>query len=363
VRVLFAIGGLGAGGSEGQLVELITRIHPERAEAHLVTLSDGPPGPRLDRIREAGIPYWTVGPLDGSKPRKATTAAARMKRVIRAVRPDVVYPWLETVALLVVPLARLHGIPAVVARRNIVGARSEHLALPRLAVRRAERAARIVTANSEAVRQNAIGRGIRPERIRVVLNGHEPAAPLPLVGGTEVTLGYLAGFRPYKGHLRLLEALALLDTPTPWRVVLGGSGPLEARLREQARRLGLAERVTFAGDVTDARAFWAGCDVALLLSDHEGSPNALIEAAFAGRPLVATAVGGTPEVVADGSGFLVPPDDPRATADALRPLVEDPELRRTCGQHAHAAASERFDMERTVDGHLAALREALGAAG
>jgi glycosyltransferase involved in cell wall biosynthesis len=117
--------------------------------------------------------------------------------------------------------------------------------------------------------------------------------------------------------------------------------------------------VRFVGEVDDPRSFWAGHHVAVLLSDHEGSPNALIEAAMAGRPMVATAVGGIPDVLGPDSGALVAPDDPEATAAALTKFIEDADLRRRAGDAAHRHAVERFSMDRSVEGHWAALAEVL----
>jgi polysaccharide biosynthesis protein PelF len=97
----------------------------------------------------------------------------------------------------------------------------------------------------------------------------------------------------------------------------------------------------------------------VLLSDHEGSPNALIEAALLGRPLVATAVGGVPEMVDETVGALVDPDDPVAIAGVLQRLIEDAELRDRLGAAARKRAVERYSMDAFVEGHLAAIAEAL----
>ena len=131
-------------------------------------------------------------------------------------------------------------------------------------------------------------------------------------------------------------------------------------MRSRIAELGLADRVTLVGPVADARRFWAERHIAVLLSDHEGSSNTLIEAAMAGRPLVATNVGGNPSVVAPGTGVLVPLDDPAATAAELAGLITDPQRRSRMGAAAHREAAERFSMDRFVEGHVAALRSAAG---
>jgi glycosyltransferase involved in cell wall biosynthesis len=239
----------------------------------------------------------------------------------------------------------------------------ERYAPLRMLIRRIEASARIVTANSDAVRDEAIRRGIDADRIRVVLNGLEALPPLEMPPAPPVRLGYLAHLRAEKGHLRLLGALARLRPELDWRADLGGSGPLEGAVRARIDELGLAERVSLLGSVSDARDFWTERHVAVLLSDHEGSSNTLIEAAMAGRPLVATDVGGNPAVVTPGTGMLVPPDDPAAIAGALDHVIADAQARAAMGANGHQQAAERFSLERFVNGHVAALAEAAARRG
>jgi glycosyltransferase involved in cell wall biosynthesis len=165
--------------------------------------------------------------------------------------------------------------------------------------------------------------------------------------------------RPEKGHMRLLESLAAIETDIPWCVDLAGDGPALAEIVAEAARLRLDERLRFLGRISDVREFWRGRDVAVLLSDHEGSPNALIEAALLGRPLVATAVGGVPEMVDETVGALVDPHDPVAIGGALQRLIEDAELRNRLGAAARKRAIERYSIDEFVEGHLAAIAEAL----
>jgi glycosyltransferase involved in cell wall biosynthesis len=195
--------------------------------------------------------------------------------------------------------------------------------------------------------------------VRLVHNGHAALEPLPFPPEPPVRFGYLARFRPEKGHARLLDALVRVRTDVPWEVELGGDGPLEDEVRSAVRDRGLWDLVRFAGRADDPRAFWARQHAGLLLSDTEGSPNCLIEAAFAGRPLVATGVGGTPDVVAPDGGYVVPTDDPDATARALEALIEDAGLRTRMGQRARAHAEGSFTLGAFVAGHVGALGEVL----
>jgi glycosyltransferase involved in cell wall biosynthesis len=361
-RVLFAIGGLGAGGSETQLTELLTRAHGRELDAILVTTTEESAGGRRERVQRVGVELHTIGAIDAPRILRPPITARRYAALLRALRPDVVYAWLEQTSMYLVPAARALGIPVVVARRSVIGAAIEtQRPLVGRAIRRVETLAPLVTCNSEAVMRQAVARGIRRDRLRLVRNGHPPldALPMPSSDG-EIRLGYLARFRPEKGHRRLIRTLALMDRSLPWRVLLGGGGGgLEEQVRADVEAAGLGDRVDFLGEIADARAFWGSCHIAVLLSDSEGSPNSLIEAAFAGRPLVATRVDGTIELVREGTGDLCDLDDDAGTARALERLVADAGLRRELGAGAHAMASATFAIDAAVRGHVDALREAL----
>lgn len=154
-----------------------------------------------------------------------------------------------------------------------------------------------------------------------------------------------------KGQDVLLRALARLpgDAVRPWRVWLAGDGPERAPLRELARRLGVGARVRWLGRRGDVFALMARAEAVVLPSRTEGHPLALLEALALGRAVVATAVGGVPEVVApERTGLLVPPEDPAALADALARLGADPGLGPRLGAAAARDARARFDVRRAV---------------
>jgi glycosyltransferase involved in cell wall biosynthesis len=360
-HVVFCIGGLERGGSETQLVNVVERLHGTRLDAVVVTLGHPADPDLVARLRSAGVAVLAVRPKRGARPWRMAMSAARIGALLARRQPDAVYAWLEEAALLTAPMAWLTRTPFLVARRNVFGPYADRGgAIVRL-IHRAERQARVVTVNSRAVGEATRARGVPDDRIRLVANGHtvEPALPEPPDG--EVAFGYVARFRAEKGHLRLLDALERVSTTARWRIDLAGDGPLRAQIESEARRRRLDGHLRFVGAMTDPRSFWADRHVAVLLSDHEGSPNALIEAAMAGRPMVATAVGGVPEVVSPAGGQLVPVDDPGAIATAMETMIRDAELRRSAGDAARRQAIERFSIERSVDGHWAAIDEILAA--
>jgi glycosyltransferase involved in cell wall biosynthesis len=359
-RVLFTIAGLERGGSEMQLVALVERLHGRRVEATVATLGPAADPSLRDRLTRAGVEILSLGGRGGPRPWRMSVAAARMGAELVRHHPDAVYAWLEEAALVTAAPARLTRTPFLIARRNILGPYAAWGRPVLRAIGFAERRAHVVTVNSRAVGDVTLARGVAPERIRLVPNGHvvEPELPQP-PPGREIVIGYVARFRAEKGHRRLLDALSRIQTDVPWHVDLAGDGPLQADIAAEIARRGLDGRVRFTGAIADARAFWAERHVAALLSDHEGSPNALIEAAMAGRPIVATAVGGAPDVVGPEGGRLVRTDDPDEIAAALQALIEDGEARRRAAAAARRHAVAAFSMERSVEGHWAAIEQAI----
>jgi glycosyltransferase involved in cell wall biosynthesis len=358
-RLLFAIGGLGRGGSETQFTRLLENLPPGLGKLG-VLLHDPTQVDYLPRVQALGAELFQT-PYLPRKRRPVRVGANLLYTTwtVRRFRPAIIYAWLDETALYLAPVGRLLGIPVVVARRNISGSASEQ-ASPWIARAQhgAERLSTLVTANSQAVAEATEARGVARDRIRVVSNGHRTEEPLPFPGGSEMVIGYLANFRPEKGHLTLVDVASHLRDVPGWRLVLAGRGELREEIESLVVARGLADRVEFqTGD--DARAFWAQCHLAMLLSEHEGSPNALIEAAFAGRPILASAVGGTPEVVGKGAGFLVRAGDAEAAASIVRCLLADRAQLSAMGLRGSEHVRQRFSLERMVEGHLQVLDEAL----
>jgi glycosyltransferase involved in cell wall biosynthesis len=340
------------------MVQLISAAHPERLEATVLAFSTVCDPSHAELLRDLGVELIQVAPSRGPRALRPAVSVPRAFGVLRRVRPDVVYPWLEEASATVTPAARALGIPVVIARRSVCGSPSERWAFFRIPIRWAERQAVMVTGNSEAVIAEAEARGVSPGRLRLVRNGHPPVAPLPPPTGREVVIGCLANYRAEKGHRRLLDALELVRARTPWRVDLAGDGPLREQIGAEIIARGLNPRVTAGGPVLDVPGFWSGRDVAVLLSDDEGSPNVLIEAAMLGRPLVGTDGGGTREIVSGDGGLLVS-HNPAEIAAALERLIDDPELRIALGEGARRHAMEQHDLTKSTKGHLMVILEAV----
>lgn len=193
---------------------------------------------------------------------------------------------------------------------------------------------------TEAMRRMLVQRlGYPRPRLTVIPNG-VPVPPMREEQGTVV--GTLCELQPVKDLGTFLAAAALVpDAP----LAVYGTGPEEPRLRQRGRELGLAGRLEFRGHVPSAEAL-AHMRILVIASVMENAPMSMLEAMAAGVPVVATAVGGIPELAPDGTASLVPPRDPRKMAAAIEGLLADPAAARVQAEraHAHAEASLGADL-------------------
>jgi glycosyltransferase involved in cell wall biosynthesis len=181
-------------------------------------------------------------------------------------------------------------------------------------------------------------------------------------GAADVVLGIVARLSPQKAHDVLFEAVARLAERHPrLRLLVVGDGARRAELAELAGRLGIADRVRFAGIRRDMPRLLAGLDIACLSSVHEGVPITVLEAMAAALPMVATDCGALRDLVDEGvTGYLVPVGDVPALAARLGELAADPSLRARFGAAGRARAERDFGIERTAAGFEGLLTELTG---
>jgi len=186
-----------------------------------------------------------------------------------------------------------------------------------------------------------------------------PAAARPADPAVPQTVLTVARLDPQKGLHDLVAAAALVPEA---RVMVVGEGPERRALETRIAHLGLGDRVHLLGFRSDVPDLLAGSDLFVLPSLFEGLPLSILEAMAAGKPVVATAIGGNDEAVVDGAtGLLVPPGDPRALADAIRALLRDPERRRRLGEAGRRRAEAEFSAPAMVRRVAAVYDELLAA--
>ena len=324
-------------------------------------------GELVQEIREVGVPVTILGRRGKYDPALIWRAA----RWLRRERAAIVHTHLftaDTYGRLAARLAGATGVFTTVHSTNL-WKRPIHRVVDWLLARISTR----VIACTEEVGELMRRRDRLPaDRIEVVANGID-LRRFTGVSGEGVRaefgipddrplIGVVGRLHPAKGHADLITALALLrDDGFGATCLIIGSGDLRVPLEQEVARHGLAERVIFAGQRSDVPRLMASLDILAMPSLWEGLPMTLLEAMALGKAVVATRVGGIPDVIADGeSGLLVAPGDPKAFASALRRLITDTRLREAIGQRARTLLCQRYDVTRTARAYEALYSQALG---
>jgi glycosyltransferase involved in cell wall biosynthesis len=307
------------------------------------------------------------------RPHLDAAALARVAAIARRFRPQIVHTHTAKAGF----VGRLAGLGAVRPRPVVVHTYHGHVLEGYFGPAR-ERAYRSLEAFlarrtdclvgvSQATVDDLIRLGVAPAaRFRVVPLGLdlEPFAHPDRDSGStvrneigaaedDVVLTFVGRVVPIKRVDLLLRAVALARGSARVRLVVVGDGEPRGRLEALSGELGIGDAVSFLGYRRDLPAIAAATDVAVLSSANEGTPVSLIEAAAAGRPAIATRVGGVSEVVTSGTGILVAPGDPEALATAIARLAADPGLRARLGATAHERVLRLYSAQRLV----AAIRE------
>jgi sugar transferase (PEP-CTERM/EpsH1 system associated) len=372
IRIMHVVNNLGKGGLENGLVNLVERLDPRKFE-HIVCTVRGL-GPNADRLPLDRVRLLPLASAD-SNSRFQTPA---LVRAIRSLRPHIVHSrnWAAIEAVVAARVARAcavvhseHGFEAEAwaaePRRRIY--------FRRLAF---ELADQVLSVSSQLRDVHAGRTGFPARRIAVIHNGvdcekffPDPAGRASArdelgIGEAEFCIGCVANLLPVKAHMTLLAALdAMPEQAGEWRLLLIGDGPerpgLEAFVEAHPR---CKQRVRFLGSSGRVPELLRGMDVFVLPSLAEGICNSLLEAMATGLPVVATAVGGNPEVVVDGeSGLLFPARDVRALSSRLLQLGTDRRLRAQLARGAIQRVREEFSiasMVRAYEQLYAGLRPA-----
>lgn len=374
MRVVHLIGELGFGGSERQLFLLLK--HRDRAgqECHVVVFNRATRKGYESALRDFGVTVWTV-------PTGARGVLARCRfllALLHRLRPQVVHSWTVHDNPYAAVVGGLLRVPvrwgSLRGSTELRGFRGLPAPVRWLALRGVSK----LVVNARVIRDQRIAEGHPPNRLEVLpncvevpeLDGADTALDLEELGITanERVIGSIGNLRAVKNHLLWVQALALVlpRHPDVKGLIVGQPVPSEpevaAELVGEIERLGFAGRVVVTGFRDDVPQLVSRFELLGLTSHSEGVPNSILEAMAAARPVVATRVGGVPELVRDGvSGWLVAPGDAPAMATAIDRLLGDPELARRMGCAGREIALAEHGCSELADRLHRGYRDALRA--
>jgi glycosyltransferase involved in cell wall biosynthesis len=360
MRVLLVIDDLRRAGAQRVIAQEARALHPQYVVFQVASLAHHPEPSFVQELRAAGVTIEYV-PGAGLRDLHRVSAVARM---IDRFQPDLVHTHLSYANILGTLGSRQAHRPVVASLHN-VDSNQQRWATPKRLLEGmvlSRWAARIVVVSASAGPATARRFGVPIDRSVVLPNAVDRASVvLPAdydrararstlgVSRNERLLCTVGRLERSKGHRFLLQALAELRSRQREpivRLVLVGAGPEESALRRLAARLNVTDCVTLLGVRDDVAELVAASDLFVLPSLNEGLSQALLEAMALGIPIVATNVGGTSDVVESGrTGWLVPPAQPVALADAIQQAVENSVMATACADAARALPAQKFNLQ------------------
>ena len=354
IRVVHVLATGSNGGAQEHLYSLLTRMDHARYDVSVVSLS---PGSAVRKLQKAGIVVLVIDEVDDA------IVVGALAAHLAELRADVVHAHMfraETVATrAVLALAEIgHRRPYLVS--TVHSSRVRHEA-DKAVLRELTPHMDQLIAVSQAIEAKIRDEGRDTVPVRLIYNGvdldrydhQEACCTLPEEYGMEPgsqIVGVVARLEPEKGHPTLVEAWpkVLRAVPDTYLLIVGEGSRRDA-LEAQARELRVAHRVVFTGRRDDVPAVTAALDVAVLPSYREAQGLTILEAMALSRPVVASNVGGIPEMIDDGkTGLLVPAHDADALADAIVRLLTNHPLADTLGRAGHDMVHDRFCIELMV---------------
>jgi len=366
VRILYVVGNSDLGGAENHVLALARSLDRKRYAVRVVCPR---PGPLVEGLQGLGVRVHLIDmvrPAPDDEYELHLPALWDFFSLVRRWRPDVVHSHLYPAHLHASLVAELQRVPAILTTAHTLIVRPGDVWLAGLTRTR-------VIAVSQAAKDLLVQGGVPRTRVRVIRNGIEPRYfQDEAAAGREIrrqlgipdaapVIGTIARLSPEKGHRQLLHvARDVLKQRPEARFLIVGDGPLKDELRALAASLGLNGSVVFTGPRHDVPAVNRALDIFLLTSREEALPLAVVEAMAAGRPVVASAVGGVPEVVLDGAtGLLCLPEDHAGFVRAVLTLIDRPDLRLELGSRGRERVRRRFGLARMVQETLRYYRASM----
>lgn len=369
IRIVFCIDSFRVGGTELNAVRTAESLDSTRFDLAVVHLQAT--GPLRARYEALGIKMYHM-PITNLYSPVTAIQGARFGRLLRRVNVDIVHTHDLYTNIFAAPWARLLGKCRVISSRRwwFDAPRAGLSTVNRWSYKFADR----VLANSPGVAQLLRSERVPAQKIVEVPNfleesafhSQDEASRLAIrrrwgVADGAFVVGIVARLTPVKNHALLLQAASLLDSR--FSFVLIGGGPSRGVLEQQCQKLGISRRVHFIGEVLSEHNLHQYFDISVLCSRSEGFPNSIIEAMAVARPVIATSVGGVPDVVNYETGVLIDDNSPDQLAAALRLLESDAALRSTLGQSGQQSVRSNFHQKIVMEKLSALYSDVAGTMG
>ncbi|MCE9644896.1 MAG: glycosyltransferase [Chloroflexi bacterium] len=362
IKIVYIIGQLGLGGSERQLFLLLKHLDQERFEAIIIVFNPSAYVTLDNAMRHLGYQVFAVP----QNYRRVIQRLIYIYKLLCQIRPDIVHSW----TIHDNPYAGIAGLLAGVTirwgsvRDSIFAKGFDDL--PTCYKWLSLNVVNKLVVNAESIYKELLDKGVIPSKISVLPNcvetstGANPELTLLDLSGfgipvKKALVGLVGNLRKKKNHLMFIESMAqvIREYPDTYGIIIGQSIPDEMEyyqiLRRKLSEPELARRVFLMGFRNDVVELMERITIFCMTSDYEGTPNAILEAMAASKPVVATRVGGIPYIVEDNvSGFLVEPGDARQMAKAISKLLQDPLLANDMGRAGRKFVETRFSCEQVI---------------
>lgn len=359
-KVFFLLDSLNVGGTETQAVELAIRLDPARYDVTLGCLRAR--GPLLEKLTGSAVDLQEFYPKGGFDSPGGIYQMLRLALFLRRGGFQIVHTHDLYANLLGIPAALVARVPVIISSQRDLAHLDLYRTRRRVWVRRLQNLSTAVLTNANAVRDAVMAENhIAAGKIRVIYNGVDLER---FIGKTRdrswlaknaeqekwiVLVGNMHS--DVKGHPCLIAAAQPVVREFPdVRFVLAGDGEQRQNFEQQVASLGLQNKFLFLGRHDDVPHLLACCDIAVLPSQAEGLPNAVLEYLAAGLPTVASQVGGNAEIIQNGkTGLLVPPDNSAALSEALLRMLRDPGFAMSLGNRGREYVISEFSFQRMIE--------------
>jgi len=361
VNVLHVLDSLQVGGTETQIVQLASRMRAAGVRVAVACLHEG--GPLREILAKAEIPVFDFPKPGALASFSGIYQLLRLSQFIRRNKIHAVHSHDLWANLMAVPASRLAAVPVVISSQRDLAHLYWYTPFRRKVIGKIHRWATSVVANSSAVRDLLIDEFlVAAEKVHVIHNGvdlnrfanmkssrHRTLPPGVPQGNVIVTVANMHS--QVKGHFDLIEAAPRVLCEFPKAAfLLVGDGQERDKLENHVKQVGVESAFHFLGQRSDIPEILSHSDLFVLPSRAEGLPNAVLEAMAAELPVVATSVGGLPEIIENGvNGILVSPQAPGALADAILRVLRNPGLAHQLGRQAHLTVCRDFSFDQALE--------------